>query len=255
MPGRALVVIPTYNEAGNIVDLAERVLEQDPSLEVLVVDDASPDGTGDLVAERARSEPRLHLLRRAGKLGLGSAYLAGFRYALEQGHARVVTMDGDWSHQPRHLPSILAAMANHDLVIGSRYVPGGGVTRWALHRRLLSAFANAYTRTLLRLPVRDCTGGYRCYARETLEAVDPWSVRASGYSFLEEMVWRVHRRGFRIGEVPIVFECRHHGASKIDRSEIWRAAWHVLRTALRPPEILDLDRRPVVPLESGNARE
>lgn len=238
MSARALVVIPTYNEAANILSLAGGVLEQDPSLELLVVDDASPDGTGDLVAKNGRSEPRLQLLRREGKLGLGSAYLAGFRYALERGHGRVVTMDGDWSHHPRYLPPMLDAMVDHDLVIGSRYVPGGGVANWDLHRRLLSAFANAYTRILLRLPVRDCTGGYRCYARQVLEAVDPFSIRASGYSFLEEMVWRVHRAGFRIGEVPIVFECRHAGASKIDRHEIWRAAWHVLRTALRPPEIV-----------------
>jgi glycosyltransferase involved in cell wall biosynthesis len=230
---RALVVIPTYNEAENILPLAREVLAQSPSLEVLVVDDASPDGTGRLVAEAAASERRLHLLARTGKLGLGSAYLAGFRYGLEHGYGRVFTMDGDGSHAPHHLPALLEAARSNDLVVGSRYVPGGGIRNWPLHRRALSAFANFYTRTLLRLPVRDCTSGFRGYARAVLEAVDPFSVRSSGYSFLEEMLCRVHRAGFRIAEVPIVFQDRRLGASKINRSEIYRAAWHVLVMAAR----------------------
>jgi dolichol-phosphate mannosyltransferase len=237
MRSSSLVVIPTYNEVGSIVPLARCVFEQEPSLEVLVVDDASPDGTGDLVELTGREEPRLHLLRRAGKLGLGTAYLAGFRWALDRGYARAITMDGDWSHHPRHLRGMIDAMGAHDLVIGSRYVDGGGVTNWGFHRRLLSAWANAYTRTVLRLRVRDCTSGYRCYSREVLNAVDPFSIRASGYSFLEEMVWRIDRAGFGIREIPIVFENRRSGASKIDSNEIWRAALHVLRTALRPPPV------------------
>lgn len=234
---RTLVVIPTYNEAGNILGLAREVLAQDPCIDVLVVDDNSPDGTGDLVAAAAREEPRLLLQRRVGKLGLGSAYLLGFRFGLDHGYRNVVTMDGDWSHNPVYLPALLAGMRTHDLMIGSRYCHGGGVCNWGLHRRLLSAAANRYTRWLLRLPFRDCTSGYRCYSREVLDSVDPASVRGSGYSFLEEMAWRVHRAGFRVGEVPIVFEDRHHGASKIDRSEILRAVWHVLRTALFPPPV------------------
>ncbi len=230
---RTLVVLPTYNEAENVLVVAEGLFAAAPSVEVLVVDDGSPDGTGDVVARAARDEPRLHLLRRPGKLGLGSAYLAGFRWGLDRGFDRIVTMDCDRSHDPAALPSLLAAAERHDLVIGSRYVPGGGVRNWELHRRLLSRFANFYTRTLLRLPVRDCTSGYRCYSRKVLENARPFEVRASGYSFLEEMVWRVHRCGFRIGEVPIVYEMRTHGASKIDRSEIYRAAWHVIRNAFR----------------------
>ena len=230
---RALVVIPTYNEAENIVPLAREVLAQSPTLDVLVVDDASPDGTGRLVTEAGASEPRLRVLARAGKLGLGSAYLAGFRCGLEQGYAFVFTMDGDGSHAPRHLPALLEAARSHDLVVGSRYVAGGGIRNWPLHRRALSAFANFYTRSLLRLPVRDCTSGFRAYARPVLEAVDPFSVRSSGYSFLEEMLVRVQRAGFRIAEVPIVFQDRTLGASKINRSEIYRAAWHVLVMALR----------------------
>lgn len=232
-PTRALVVIPTYNEAENILTLAREVLAQDPSLDVLVVDDASPDGTGRLVAEAGATEPRLHLLARSGKLGLGSAYLAGFRHGLEHGYDLFFTMDGDGSHAPRHLPAMLEAARTNDLVIGSRYVPGGGIRNWPAHRLALSAFANLYTRTLLRLPVRDCTSGFRAYARPVLEAVEPFGVRSSGYSFLEEMLHRVHRAGFRIVEVPILFHDRTLGISKINRSEIYRAAWHVLLTALR----------------------
>ena len=240
---RALVILPTYNEAENVVQLSRDVLAQNPALDVLVVDDASPDGTGDLVEGEAAcqsdaqpgSRPRLQLLRRAGKLGLGSAYLAGFRHALDRGYELALTMDCDYSHHPRYLPSILEATGRADLVIGSRYVDGGGVANWPLRRRLLSRFANFYTRMLLRVPVGDCTAGFRCYRREVLLAVDPFSIQASGYSFLEEMVWRVHHCGFRIEEVPIVFEDRRLGISKIDEREIYRAAGHVLRTAVRRP--------------------
>jgi dolichol-phosphate mannosyltransferase len=233
---RALVILPTYNEAGNVLPISSGVLAQDPQLEVLVVDDGSPDGTGDLVERAAKDEPRLHLLRRAGKQGLGSAYRAGFRYALDTGAELVLTMDCDGSHHPRYLPSMLEAARRADLVIGSRYVAGGGVANWPLRRRVLSRFANFYTRTLLRVPVRDCTAGFRCYRRSVLETVNPFSIQSSGYSFLEEMVYRVHRCGFRIAEVPIVFEDRTHGVSKIDEREIYRAAWHVLVTALRRPD-------------------
>ena len=230
---RAVVILPSYNEVENVLPLSADVLSRDPSLEVLVVDDASPDGTGDLVERAARDEPRLHLLRRAGKLGLGSAYLAGFRYALDAGADRILTMDCDYSHHPRYLPRILAELERADMVIGSRYVPGGGVENWGLRRRLLSRFANAYTRTLLRLPVRDCTAGFRGFRREVIERVEPFTIRASGYSFLEEMVLRVARHGFRIAEIPIVFVDRTRGSSKIDTREIYRAAWHVLATAVR----------------------
>jgi glycosyltransferase involved in cell wall biosynthesis len=231
---RILVVLPTYNEAANVMGLVSEVLAIDASLEILVVDDASPDGTGELVAAASLREPRLHLLRRPGKLGLGTAYLAGFRYGLEQGYDGVLTMDCDRSHNPRYIPALLAATAEAGLAIGSRYVAGGGILNWPWYRRALSGFANLYARTLLRLPVRDLTSGFRCYRREVLARVDPFGIRSSGYSFLEEMAWRVHRCGFRIAEVPIVFEQRTAGVSKIDSSEIWRAAWHVLATAVRP---------------------
>ncbi|QDU68959.1 polyprenol monophosphomannose synthase [Engelhardtia mirabilis] len=231
---RSLVVLPTYNEAENVLLLAREVLAAAAEIEVLVVDDASPDGTGALVRGEMEREPRLHLLERAGKLGLGTAYLAGFEHGLKHGYDRVLTMDCDFSHKPQYLPQLLAGMADHDMMIGSRYVPGGGIENWPMHRKFLSGFANVYTRVLLRLPVRDCTSGYRCYSREVLERVDPFAVRSSGYSFLEEMVWRVQRHGFRIGETPIIFEDRVRGQSKISQDEIYRAAWHVLATALRP---------------------
>ncbi len=232
--GRTLVVLPTYDEAENILPLAEQILDVSPRIDVLVVDDDSPDGTGDLVADRARQEPRLHLIRRSGKLGLGTAYLTGFRHGLENDYALIFTMDADFSHSPRYIPQMLAAMEDHDMVIGSRYVQGGGIKNWPVHRRLLSSVANFYTRSLLRLPVRDCTSGFRCYAAQVLVAVDPFETSASGYSFLEEMALRVCRAGFRIGEIPIVFENRRAGSSKIDSREIYRAAWHVLAQALRP---------------------
>jgi len=232
-PMRAIAILPSYDEAENVLPLTADVLSRHPGIEVLVVDDNSPDGTADLVLKAMEDEPRLHLLRRPGKLGLGTAYLAGFRYALDHGADLILTMDCDYSHHPRYLPAVLAAMEQADMVVGSRYVPGGGVANWPLRRRLLSRFANAYTRVLLRLPVHDCTAGFRCFRREVIERVDPFSISSSGYSFLEEMVWRVHRHGFRIAEIPIVFEDRTRGVSKIDPSEIYRAAWHVLLTALR----------------------
>jgi dolichol-phosphate mannosyltransferase len=234
---RSLVILPSYNEATNVLPLSREILLCDPSLDVLVVDDNSPDGTAKLVEGEMASEPRLHLLRRSAKLGLGSAYVAGFAYALARSYHQVLTMDCDYSHHPRYLPAILAAMSESDMVVGSRYVPGGGVANWPRHRLLLSRFANSYARLLLRLPVRDCTAGFRCYSREVLESVAPEAVRSSGYSFLEEMMYRVHRSGFRIREVPIVFQDRAGGVSKINQSEIYLAAFHVLATALRPPRI------------------
>ncbi|MEZ5978253.1 MAG: polyprenol monophosphomannose synthase [Planctomycetota bacterium] len=233
---RCLVVLPTYDERENVLPLVRMVLASSPDVDVLVVDDGSPDGTGRLVLEASAEEPRLELLDRGRKLGLGTAYLAGFRRAIDRGYALVATMDCDFSHHPRFLPDLLRGMADHDLVIGSRYVPGGGIANWPLSRRFLSGFANLYTRALLRLPVRDCTSGFRCYRCDVLERVDPWNSTASGYAFLEEMVWRFHRIGARIGETPILFEDRTRGRSKISRSEIWRAAAHVVRTAFTRPE-------------------
>ncbi len=234
---RALVILPTYNERDNIIPLSQGILSESSILEILVVDDNSPDGTGDVVAVAQASEPRLHLLRREGKQGLGTAYLAGFRHGLDRGYDYIFTMDGDRSHNPKYLPAMLASLEHNDMVIGSRYVPGGGIENWPIYRRGLSAFANFYTRALLRISVHDCTSGYRGYSREVLDTVDPFAVKSSGYSFLYEMVWRVTHAGFSISEVPIVFEQRVAGDSKIDSTEIYFAAWRVLMTALRPPPV------------------
>ncbi|MEE2674744.1 MAG: polyprenol monophosphomannose synthase [Myxococcota bacterium] len=252
-PKRSLVILPTYDEAENVLPLAAEILEVAPDVDVLVVDDNSPDGTADLVADRMATESRLHLLRREAKLGLGTAYLAGFRYALDRGYDQVFTMDADFSHPPRYIPQMLEAMERYDVVIGSRYVPGGGIENWPLYRLLLSRFANFYARFLLRLTVRDCTAGFRCYSAEVLETVEPFRIRASGYSFLEEMAFRVCRCGFEVGEIAIVFENRRAGSSKIDSLEIYRAAWHVLATALRPPRLPDRggDRQPSGPRASS----
>lgn len=234
---RALVILPTYDEKDNVIPLFEEILAVSDVFEILVVDDCSPDGTGDIVAEAQRKEPRIHLIRREGKLGLGTAYLAGFRRGLEHGYDYIFTMDADRSHNPRYLSAMLSSLEHDEMVIGSRYVPGGGIENWPAHRRALSTFANFYTRTMLRISVNDCTSGYRGYRRQVLETVNPFEIKSSGYSFLYEMVWRVSRAGFSIGEVPIIFEQRVAGSSKINSSEIYFAALRVLVTALSRPDV------------------
>jgi glycosyltransferase involved in cell wall biosynthesis len=228
-------VIPTYDEVGTAPMLIRTLLERHPGIEVLVVDDASPDGTADVVEAMASPDRPIHVLRRPGKLGIGSAHLAGFRFGLDRGFDRIFTMDGDGSHDPDDLGPMLEALDTCDMVIGSRYMPGGGVANWPLHRRWLSRFANWYTRTLLELPYTDCTSGYRGYRRCVLEAEEVFAIRASGYSFLEQMVWRVARAGFSITEMPIRFVDRRAGRSKIETAEIFKAALDVLaaRRALR----------------------
>ncbi len=247
---RILVILPTYNEVENVGELCRQVIAQDPRIEVVVVDDHSPDGTGDLVETIQAGEPKLHLIRRSGKLGLGTAYLRGFRFGLDQSFDFVFTMDCDFSHNPSYLPDLIELLGRRDMVVGSRYVPGGGVENWPPHRRLLSRFANFYARTLLRIDLRDCTAGFRGYRRRVLETVRPFEIRSSGYSFLEEMAWRVDRYGFSMGEVPIIFEQRNAGVSKIESSEIYLAAWYVLLTALRPPKLV-FPSDPPPPQESG----
>ncbi len=229
---RSLVVIPTYNERENLAALFTALLALRPDLDVLVVDDGSPDGTAELAAEWSVRDSRIQLVRRPGKLGIGSAHREGFRYGLGKGYEFVLTMDGDQSHDPAYVPALLAAMDTAHLAIGSRYVPGGSIANWALHRRILSRGANLYTRWVLGLGVRDCTSGFRCYHRSVLEQIDLDRVRASGYAFLEEMAWLTHRSGFAIREVPIRFIDRHRGRSKIDRAEIFKAIAHVSWTGL-----------------------
>jgi dolichol-phosphate mannosyltransferase len=226
------VVIPTYNEHDTIESLVDQILALS-RFRVLVVDDNSPDGTGALVAERAHDEPRLGLLARPGKQGLGTAYVAGFRRALEEGASYVFEMDADFSHDPAYLPALLeAAETQHDLVIGSRYVPGGGTSDWGAVRQFISRGGNLYAGLILGLPVADATGGFRCYRRRVLETVPLDAVRSNGYSFQIEMVYRALRAGFRIGEVPIIFPDRRVGQSKMSRRIVIEALINVWRLRL-----------------------
>ena len=227
-----LVIVPTYNERENIETLLERLLALPFGLEVLVVDDDSPDGTGDLVAARRDKDPRIHLIQRPGKMGLGSAYVAGFRYALGQGAQYVFEMDADFSHDPDAIGGFLKAAEQADLVLGSRYLHGVTVVHWPLSRLILSYSANLYTRIITGLPVRDATGGFKCFRRCALESVDLNGVRSDGYSFQIEMSYKIWRKGFRIIEIPITFVDRRAGVSKMNRRIVWEAAWMVWRLRL-----------------------
>jgi dolichol-phosphate mannosyltransferase len=229
--GRAVVVVPTYNERQNLERLVEQVLAQDPRLDMLIVDDNSPDGTGQLADEIAARNPRVHALHRAKKLGLGTAYLAGFRWALQhRQYAFVFEMDADFSHDPAHLPQFLDAIRDADLVIGSRYRFGKvTVVNWPIGRLLLSYFANVYARAVTGLPLYDTTAGFKCFRREVLEAIDLQAVKSNGYAFQIEMHFRVWRKGFRMAEIPIVFTDRTEGESKMSKRIVREAVWMVWR--------------------------
>lgn len=215
---RVLVVTPTYNEAENLERFVETLFDSLPEAHVLVVDDASPDGTGRIADRLAGRNPRVRVLHRSGKLGIGSAYLDGFRFGLREGYDVLVQMDTDLSHDPRHLPAMLRAIDDGaDVVLGSRNIPGGGVTGWGIGRHVLSKGGSLYSRTILGLPIRDLTSGYKMFRRAVLEAIDLGEVRSEGYSFQIEMTWRALRRGFRVVEVPIVFVDRRAGKSKMSR--------------------------------------
>jgi dolichol-phosphate mannosyltransferase len=227
---RALVIIPTYNERENISRIIEAILEMDPRLEILVVDDGSPDSTGDIVETIGRSNPRVHLLRREKKLGLGTAYIAGFKWALERRYDYIFEMDADFSHDPGHLPEFLRAIETADLVIGSRY-RGGRVTvvNWPMSRLLLSYFANVYARIVTGVPLWDLTAGFKCFRRAVLESIDLDDVRSNGYAFQIEVHFRSWRKKFRIVEIPIVFVDRTEGTSKMSKAIVREAVWMVWR--------------------------
>lgn len=232
-PLRATLILPTYNERENLPLLVAAIQALPIPIRIIVVDDNSPDGTGALADELARRSLSVEVIHRSDKQGLGTAYAAGFRQAMATGTDLVMTMDADFSHDPQYLPALLEASQYYDLVIGSRYVPGGGVRNWPRHRQMLSWSANTLARLMLGLHARDCTAGFRCYRRQVLETVDPGSIRANGYSYLIEMLDCCQRAGFKIGEVPIVFTDRQLGQSKISRGEIFKAGRTVLRLALR----------------------
>jgi len=233
MRERGLVVIPTYNEVGNLAALVEQVLAQDAGLEILVVDDHSPDGTGQLAEALAQKQPRLRVLHREAKLGLGTAYITGFKWALERGYDLLFEMDADFSHDPAHLKDFLKAIADADLVLGSRYL-GGRVTvvNWPMGRLVLSYCANIYARWLTGLRIWDLTGGFKCFRRRVLEAIDLSQVRSNGYAFQIEMSVRAWRKGFTLKEIPIVFVDRTEGQSKMNRSIVREAVWMVPRLRL-----------------------
>jgi dolichol-phosphate mannosyltransferase len=228
---KVAVIVPTYNERENIEALVTQLLALPTSVQVVVVDDNSPDGTGEIADRLAAEHPRRVLpIHRAGKLGLGTAYIAGFRQAIHEQADLICTMDADFSHNPRYIPAMVDKVGQgYDLVIGSRYVRGGGTSGCVFYRKLLSWGANAFARTLLGLRAHDATAGFRCYRREALESIDLDQIKASGYSFLIEMLYRVQRRGWHVGEVPILFENRRLGTSKISKNEIMRAVRTVLR--------------------------
>jgi len=227
---RALVIVPTYNERENIPIIVPLVLEQDPRLEVLVIDDGSPDGTGELAEALAEADKRVHVLHRAGKQGLGTAYRMGFVWAIEHGYDYVFEMDADGSHDPKHLPVFLKEIRDADLVLGCRYFAHRvTVVNWPMTRLLLSYFANIYARWVTGLPLWDSTGGFKCYRRAVLEAIPLDRVRSNGYSFQIEMSFRAWKKRFRLKEIPITFTDRNLGQSKMSRAIVYEAVWMVWR--------------------------
>ena len=227
MADRYLVCVPTYNERANLPLIVPAILAQDPRLEVLVIDDGSPDGTGDLADELAAADPRVHVLHRSAKQGLGRAYLAGFEWALERGYEFIFEMDADFSHDPAFLPRFIEAIRSADNVIGSRYKQGVNVINWPISRLLLSLGANQYARVVTGLPITDSTGGFKCFRRKVLEAIDFGRVRSNGYAFQIEMSYRAWRKGFTLVEIPIVFTDRVEGHSKMSRRIVREAIWMV----------------------------
>jgi len=234
-----LVAVATYNEIENLPRLVDEIVRYLPDAEVLVIDDNSPDGTGRWAAQRAAQDARVHLIQRAGKLGLGTATIAGMKYAIAEAYPYLITMDADFSHHPRYLPALVGGMESAgpeggavDVMIGSRYVAGGGVEGWPLRRHLMSRGVNMYARLLLRLPVRDCSGAFRCYRVQTLRRIQFDRIRSRGYSFQEEILWHLRRAGARFAETPILFVDRQAGSSKINLQEALLALWIIFRLAL-----------------------
>jgi dolichol-phosphate mannosyltransferase len=230
---RALVVVPTYDEADNVPRLIPTILAQAPFIDVLIVDDGSPDGTAHLVKAMQKESTRIHLIERPGKMGLGTAYVAGFKFAITRGYDLVFEMDADFSHDPAEINNFLKKAAEADLVIGSRYTNGVRVLNWPIKRLLLSYFANVYTRFMIGLPLHDATGGFKCYRRAVLEAINLDRIRSNGYAFQIEMSYKAWKKGFTLVEIPIVFHDRRSGFSKMSRSIVYEALFMLWKLRLR----------------------
>lgn len=234
MAKTALVIIPTYNELDNIKNLIPDIFDlYTENVEILVVDDNSPDGTGDFVDNLTKSDSRVHLLRRPRKMGLGTAYCAGFAYAIEHKYDYIFEMDADYSHDPREIGSFLREIEKNDLIIGSRYQNGVNVVNWPMRRLLLSWFANLYTRLITGMPIADSTGGYKCFRREALESIDLTKIHSNGYAFQIEMNFKIWKKGYRIKEISIIFIDRHVGTSKMSRNIVYEAAWLVWKLRIQ----------------------
>ena len=235
MADKTLVIIPTYNELENITDLIPDILNRHKNLDldILVVDDNSPDGTGNYIEDLSKSESRVKLIRRPGKLGLGSAYIEGFKYALKNSYDYIFEMDADYSHSPKEIKNFLKAIKNYDLVLGSRYVSGVNVVNWPIKRLLLSYFANKYTRIITGLPIHDATGGFKCFRRAVLEKIDLNKIKSNGYTFQIEMTFKAWKKGFSIGEIPIIFIDRTAGQSKMSRKIVREAIFMVWKLRIR----------------------
>ena len=229
---KTLVVVPTYNERDNIENLVAEILVQSDDIDTLIVDDNSPDGTGAIIDRMASANPRVHVIHRAGKLGLGSAYREGFKYALAQKAEYIVEMDADFSHDPAMLPLFLEKIKEFDVVVGSRYLNGVSVVNWPIRRLILSYCANVYARTITGLKISDCTGGFKCFRRNVLESIQLDGIKSDGYSFQIEMNYRCVENGFRVGEIPIIFIDRHAGESKMSKKIIREAVIMVWKLKL-----------------------
>lgn len=253
---KTLIIIPTYNELENLRPLLKELFSYAPDTDVLIVDDNSPDGTGDLADKMHGQNPQIQVLHRAGKLGLGTAYIAGFKHAVAHNYDAAFEMDADFSHDPRYLPDFLKAIEDADLVIGSRYIPGGNTPNWSFVRRMISGCGNIFARFMLGIPVHDCTAGFRCYRREVLENIDLDSIQSQGYAFQVELAYRVMRQGFKIVETPIIFMDRRVGKSKMSRAIVLEAFTYVLRTKFgKKPPMRALARSHNSPANEENAPE
>jgi dolichol-phosphate mannosyltransferase len=256
---KTLIIIPTYNEIDNLPPLLKEIFSYAPETDILIVDDNSPDGTGDLADEIHQRNAQVNVLHRPGKLGLGTAYIEGFKYAIEHGYDAAFEMDADFSHDPRYLPDFLKAIENADLVIGSRYIPGGDTPNWTMLRRFISGGGNIFARFMLGIPVHDCTAGYRCYRRKVLESIDLDTIQSQGYAFQIELAYRVMQHGFKIVETPIVFMDRRVGESKMSRKIVIEGFTYVFKARFskqsRQSHPTVLDSAPEQPREDTTLEE